>query len=153
MRDLMRQAYGDGARIHTNSWGGPTGGTSFDPQFGGYVADSQQVDQAAWEHKDMLILFAAGNDGLDLDHNGVVDTDSVGEPGTAKNVITVGASENQRASGGFNPGGPCVSWGDCWPTDYGIEPLASDMLSDNVNGMAAFSSRGPAISRRRATTR
>ncbi len=24
--DLMRQAYKDGARIHTNSWGGPTGG-------------------------------------------------------------------------------------------------------------------------------
>jgi subtilisin family serine protease len=141
--DLMRQAYADGARIHTNSWGGPTGGTQANPQYGGYVVDSQLVDQAAWEHKDMLILFAAGNQGTDQSGDGVIDPDSVGQPGTAKNVITVGASENERA-GGYNPGGPCNSWGDCWPTDFGVDPLASDTPSNNRNGMAAFSSRGPA---------
>jgi Subtilase family len=141
--NLMRQAYGDGARVHTNSWGGPTGGTQNNPQYGGYVVDSQQVDQAAWEHKDMLILFAAGNAGTDKDRNGVIDPDSVGEPGTAKNIITVGASENERASGGFNPGGPCNSWGDCWPADFSAAPLGSDTPSNNRNGMAAFSSRGP----------
>jgi subtilisin family serine protease len=142
--DLMRQAYKDGARIHTNSWGGPSGGTSQNPEYGGYIATSQQVDQAAWEHKDMLILFAAGNSGTDADADGVIDPDTIGQPGTAKNVITVGASENLRVSGGYNPGGACESWGDCWPKKYGAAPLAGDRPSDDANGMAAFSSRGPA---------
>ncbi|HEU5098888.1 MAG TPA: S8 family serine peptidase [Roseiflexaceae bacterium] len=141
--DLMRQAYGDGARIHTDSWGGPTGGTQNSPQYGGYVDTSQQVDLAAWQQKDMLILFSAGNSGTDANRNGVVDTDSINAPGTAKNTMTVGASENLRASGGYNPGGPCSSWGDCWFDDFGANPLANDTPSDDANGMAAFSSRGP----------
>jgi hypothetical protein len=140
---LMRQAYTDGARIHTNSWGGPTGGTSQNREYGGYVVESQQVDQAAWEHKDQLILFAAGNSGTDANGNGVVDPDSIGAPGTAKNVVTVGASENLRATGGLNPGGGCGYWGECWPDDFGANPLADDTPSNNANGMAAFSSRGP----------
>ncbi len=141
--DLMRQAYGDGARIHTNSWGGQTGDDPQHPQYGGYVPDSQQIDLAAWQKKDMLILFSAGNSGTDADGNGVIDSDSIGAPGTAKNVVTVGASENLRASGGYNPSGDCTSWGDCWPNDFGTGPLSNDTPSDDANGMAAFSSRGP----------
>ncbi len=129
--DLMRTAYADGARIHTNSWGGPTGGTPQNPQYGGYVLTSRQIDQAAWDRKDMLILFAAGNEGTDADKNGVVDPDSVGQPGTAKNVITVGASENNR---------PGIA--NTWGSAYGA-PVANDKKADNANGMAAFSSRGP----------
>ena len=68
----MRQAYGDGARVHTNSWGGPTGGTAQSPEYGGYVADSQQVDLAAWEHQDVLILFSGGNAGADANGDGVL---------------------------------------------------------------------------------
>lgn len=135
--DLMRQAYADGARIHTNSWGGPTGGNLLAPTYGGYVETSQQVDQAAWEHKDVLILFAAGNQGVDANGDGVVDPDSIGQPGTAKNVLTVGASENLRP--GDNGG---CSWGACF-SDYGANPIADDDVSDNASGMAAFSSRGP----------
>jgi hypothetical protein len=141
--DLMRDAYGDGARIHTNSWGGPTGGSQQLPQYGGYVETSQQVDLAAWQQKDMLILFAAGNEGTDANGNGVIDPDSIGQPGTAKNVVTVGASENLRTTGGYNPGGACESWGDCWFNDFGSAPLGNDTPSDDANGMAAFSSRGP----------
>jgi hypothetical protein len=141
--DLMRQAYADGARIHTNSWGGRTGGSQQFPQYGGYVDSSQQIDLAAWQKKDMLILFSAGNSGTDTNGNGVIDPDSIGQPGTAKNIITVGASENLRATGGYNPGGDCASWGDCWPNDFSAAPLANDTPSDNPNGMAAFSSRGP----------
>jgi hypothetical protein len=141
--DLMRQAYGDGARIHTNSWGGPTGGSQQFPQYGGYVDTSQQVDLAAWQQKNMLILFSAGNSGTDANRNGVIDLDSIGQPGTAKNVMTVGASENLRTTGGYNPGGACSSWGDCWFDDFGSAPLANDTPSDDKDGMAAFSSRGP----------
>jgi subtilisin family serine protease len=141
--DLMRQAYADGARIHSDSWGGPTGGTGFHPEYGGYTATAQQADQVAWERKDMLILFSAGNAGADGDQDGQIDPDSIGQPATAKNVVTVGASESLRATGGYNPGGNCANWLDCWPSEFGAEPIASDKVSDNANGMAAFSSRGP----------
>ena len=133
---LFGPAYNLGARIHTNSWG-------FSGSGGVYDTASERVDQAMWNNKDLLVLFSAGNDGTDADSNGVVDPDSIGSPGTAKNVITVGASENIRASGGYNPGGDCGSWGGCWPDDFSHLPIANDRLSDNANGMAAFSSRGP----------
>lgn len=134
--DLMRDAYQLGARIHTNSWGGQTGGSYYFPTFGGYVTSSQQIDAAAWEMKDMVILFSAGNDGTDANANGVVDLDSIGQPGTAKNCITVGATENSRPS--F-----AITWGDAWPSDFSVQPIYGDRVASNRIGMAAFSSRGP----------
>jgi len=120
---LMRDAYTLGARLHTNSWGSSSAGA--------YTSGSRQVDQAAWEKKDMLVLFAAGNDGVDVDKNGVVDPDSMGSPGTAKNVLTVGASENNRTSIPY-----------AWGSSYGA-PISTDLRANNISGMAAFSSRGP----------
>ena len=79
----------------------------------------------------MLILYAAGNEGEDVDGNGVVDPDSIGQPGTAKNIITVGASETDIGS---------IS--NVWGDSYG-SPIREDRRADNPNGMAAFSSRGP----------
>lgn len=140
---LFYPAYILGARIHTNSWGAPTGGTTEAPEFGGYTANSQLADWATWNNKNFLVLFSAGNNGTDANNNGVVDLDSISSPGTAKNVLTVGAAESVRASGGYNPGGPCVSWGTCWPSKFSQNPIASDTPSNNANGMAAFSSRGP----------
>jgi subtilisin family serine protease len=107
---LFKQAYEAGARIHTNSWGVPaaSGGTV-------YNAQSQAVDRFIWEHPDYTILFAAGNDG-DHDQNGQTNYGTVSTPGTSKNAITVGASQNDR---------PDKNQGK------------------NINGMASFSSRGP----------
>ncbi|MBV9789577.1 MAG: S8 family serine peptidase, partial [Chloroflexi bacterium] len=93
---LFQQAYNDGARLHTDSWGDATGPAS-DPeaQFGGYPYGSQRVDQFMWDHPDMTIFFAAGNSGIDgavtssgfcAGSNGVIDPDSLLAPGTAKNV-------------------------------------------------------------------
>jgi len=140
---LFKPAYDKGARVHSNSWGGPTGGTQLRPQYGGYDTEAQQVDAMMWQYKDMLILYSAGNSGEDKDRDGVVDPDSIGSPGTAKDVVTVGASENNRSSGGYNPGGPCGTWRECWPTSFPVAPIAGDALSNNPSGMAAFSSRGP----------
>ncbi len=122
-------------RLNTNSWGASV--------YGQYTVDSRNADRFIWDHPDMTVLFAASNDGIDSDSDGVVNPDSIGAPGTAKNVITVGASENQRATGGYNPGGPCSTWGTCWPADYPANPVRDDPLSNNVSGMVAFSSRGP----------
>lgn len=135
LNNLFQESYNWGARIHTNSWGSDAGGQ--------YLVTSQQADQFAWGHKDFTILFSAGNAGVDANSNGYVDLDSIGAPATAKNVITIGASENNRSSGGFNPGGPCSTYGGCWPADFPANPTSSDPLSDSPQELAAFSSRGP----------
>ncbi len=133
---LFSPAYDGGARIHTNSWGGRTGGTQENPEYGGYTSFSQNVDQTVWDYQDFLLLYAAGNFGKDVDQNGLVDADSIASPGTAKNVITVGASENNRP-------GITTTWGAGFPSDNWVEPIFSDPVADKTNGMAAFSSRGP----------
>jgi len=128
LNTLFQQAYDDGARVHSNSWGAPVAGQ--------YDTSAVQVDQFAWNHKDMVITFSAGNDGVDSNRDGVVDLDSMGSPGTAKNCITVGASEsNVNQNVGY--------WGTWWPTSYPTEPIKSDNVCDNADGMSAFSSRGP----------
>ena len=133
---IFGPAYDRGARVHTNSWGGPTGGTARRPQYGGYNTSAQAADIAAWSYKDLLILYAAGNSGTDADADGVVDPDSLGSPGTAKDVLTVGATENVRTN--IN-----VRWGDGWPQAFPANPIFNDLLADTADGMAAFSSRGP----------
>lgn len=130
--ELFAPAYKDGARIHTNSWGGAR-------QFGAYDDYARQVDEFMWEHPDMLIVFAAGNSGIDADKDGRVDAGSMSSPGTAKNVLTVGASENMVLIGGIQKKLGELMNGEAW----GVEPMASDLISNNENGIAAFSSRGP----------
>lgn len=128
LQTLFAQAYAEGARIHTNSWGADVRGR--------YTTDSFEVDDFVWRNRDLTVLFSAGNEGADGNANGVIDAGSVGSPGTAKNCITVGASESLR---------PAISkkWGTPWPADYPVAPLRDDLWADNIDGMAAFSSRGP----------
>ncbi|MDJ0617462.1 MAG: S8 family serine peptidase [Calothrix sp. MO_192.B10] len=127
LNDLFRVPYtDDGARVHTNSWGAANRGA--------YNIFCHQVDTFAWEHRDMVICFAAGNDGRDYDLNGAIDNGSIGAPGAAKNCITVGACENYR---------PEQAKPYSTLNIYKSEPIASDGWSTNPEGMAAFSSRGP----------
>jgi len=130
---IVGTAYPDGARIHTNSWG-----SAANP--GAYDTMASRVDEYMWKHPDMLILFAAGNSGEDLNGDGRIDEKSVGSPATAKNVLTVGASENELAVGGIQKQLHELREGE---KKWGVEPLRSDHLSDKGNGLAAFSSRGP----------
>jgi hypothetical protein len=51
-------------------------------------------------------------------------------------VLTVGASENLRPE-------QTSTWGAGWPDDFPVNPISSDRLADDADGMAAFSSRGP----------
>lgn len=127
---LYQQAYDAGVRIHNNSWGGG--------EYGAYDDYSEAVDRFLWEHKDFVILFAAGNDGVDRNRDGAVDEGSITPPGTAKNCITVGAAESVRSQGGYQ-----LSYGQLWPADFPANPLRSDKPSDDAADLAAFSSRGP----------
>jgi len=134
--ELFEQVYQETpARIHSDSWGSPDKSA--------YSLFSVQTDEFVWDHKDFLIVFAAGNDGIDVDGDGVVDPGSLYSPATAKNCITVGASENVRQSGGLSS----YTWGFLGSLEsrWMAEPIADDYVSDNEEGMAAFSSRGPCL--------
>lgn len=130
---MFVQAYDDGARMHTNSWGSAA-------SFGTYEKMAATVDQVMFEKQDLLIIFAAGNSGVDKNKDGRIDPNSVGTPGTAKNALTVGASENFTTTGGIQKKvGELASAKDNWP----VAPITLSTMSDNINGLAMFSSRGP----------
>ena len=139
---LFAQAYGGGARIHSNSWG-----TAY--KVGGeYTSYSEDVDEYSWSNQDFLIVFSAGNSGVDANFDGVIDLYSLGSPATAKNCIAVGATENDRPPGS-NPAPACdLTYGWYWPWDYPAEPISDSYVSDNPDGMAAFSSRGAQLAAR-----
>src|SRR5262249_18296092 len=139
---LFNAARTAGAKIHTNSWGS----TSEPPS--GYDLEAQDVDENTWNNKDFSILFAAGNEGIDSDGDGVINHYSIGTPASAKNCIAVGASENSRPGqqyeypqGTDNP----ATWGWFDDLSYAINPIFSDGMSDNSAGLAPFSSRGPVL--------
>jgi len=130
LSDLFLPPYKtDKARIHTNSWGS-TG------NFGVYDQQATDLDRFVAGHRDMLICFAAGNEGVDRNADGQIDLNSVTPPGTAKNCLTVGASENNRPN-------QSLTYGQGWPTDFPAKPISTDKVADNPEGMVAFSSRGP----------
>lgn len=111
----MGNAYNAGARISSNSWGYTTGNN--------YNADTQAHDTAVRDavsgtagNQELAIVFAAGNAGS--------AANTVRPPGTGKNVLTVGASENFRQTG----------------TDgCGIANTGANSAMDIIS----FSSRGP----------
>ena len=115
-QEWERAAYADGARISSNSWGF----TSTDAWQ--YTVPSQTYDRIVRDAQpgvpglqQMVVVFAAGNAGP--------GTGSVSSPGTAKNVITVGAGENER------PGADGCAIGDAG--------------ADSADDVIDFSSRGP----------
>jgi hypothetical protein len=156
LRQLFQQAYDGGARVHSDSWG------TFFFGYGVYTGDSADTDDFVWSHRDMAITFSAGNGGIDGNGDGVIDADSMAAPATAKNVIAVGASENDRfldyacdanlnylsddatqtcaAQGGQNH---VFAYGEAWPQSFPFDPLFSDPSAGDAEQMAAFSSRGP----------
>lgn len=134
-------AFSNVTRTSNNSWGN-TGSA------GQYNTFARETDRFVRDYFDMTIVFAAGNDGTDANMDGVSDLGTVMAPSTAKNVITVGASENLRANGGYNPGGNCGFYGECWPDKFFAAPLQGDRLSNHADGMVAFSGRGPTLSNR-----
>lgn len=135
MEIILQQAYDDGARVHSNSWGDKNNH---------YSTDSHDVDNFVWNHRDTVVVIAAGNAGKDSNQDGIIDSHSVGSPGTAKNCITVGASENHRP-GFYYVDGPVKfqRYGEGWSKAYPVKPISTDLLADNPDGLAAFSSRGP----------
>jgi len=138
--ELFKEAYDNGARIHNNSWGAFS--------FAGYSNTSLEVDRFVVANPDMLVVIAAGNDGIGIPRtasavmsaaNGFVDWPSVAAPATAKNGLTVGASRSSRTTGGYAE----LTWNDAWPDRYPHAPISTERISSDDQCLAAFSSRGP----------
>lgn len=130
---LFTPARAGGAFLHSNSWGSPA-------NLGAYDNMAVQVDEFSWNNLDFLPIFAAGNSGVDKNKDGIIDPGSTSTPGTSKNSLTVGASENLLSTGGIQRK---ISELRNAKDNWGAEPIFSSKLSDDPNGVAVFSSRGP----------
>ncbi|USP74613.1 hypothetical protein yc1106_01887 [Curvularia clavata] len=143
---LFQQAYDAGARVHSNSWGTPMLPSTRVQR--PYDTAAASIDKFVWDHQDMTIVFAAGNEGQDADLNGTVNERSLGAEASAKNCITVGACESYRPDLTVAKTNAPYSYGTFWPDRYAKNPLKDDHLADNPEGVAAFSSRGPTAENR-----
>ena len=106
LEPVLLQAWRQGARVHSNSWGDEE---DIEP-FNRYTERTADFDRFVWQHPEMVIVAAAGNAGP--------FDDTVGSPSTGKNVLSVGAALH----GDLEP--PCVvsfsSRG--WTDDGRIKP-------------------------------
>ncbi len=119
--NLESEAYHDGARINNNSWGAAGSGI-YDitaQTYDALVRNAQPAGStyATNHNQEMVIVFVSGNEGP--------SPQTIEQPGSAKNVITVGASENVQAIGGNDGCG--------FP----------DSEADSANDVWSVSSRGP----------
>lgn len=113
--DTVLSAYNAGANITSNSWGSNVAGL-YDAEAQAYDALTRDASSTLPGNQEMLHIFSAGNAGLS-------GPQTVGSPGTAKNVLTVGATESVR--------------------DVGIPDGCGSTGSATADNIANFSSRGP----------
>jgi Subtilase family. len=113
--DMLARSYQYGARISSNSWGAAVAGAyNLNSQTYDFLVRDAQRPGSVFPtpgNQEVVIVFSAGNSGP--------GAQTIGAPATAKNVITVGASQNTRSAG------------------------------ENAENMASFSSRGPCADGRR----
>jgi len=143
LNDLFLPSYignaAGAARLSSNSWGGGAAGA--------YSLSSLQCDQFMWAHKDYLIQFANGNGGPALL--------TVAPPATAKNIGSIGGTQNSTALGMYNgssrgptldnrrkptyvcPGQGVTSSVGTTPTSY-LSYTGTSMASPTATGMMAL---------------
>lgn len=112
---VVASSYNAGATMTSNSWGAGINGR-YDSSSQAYDALTRDASSTTAGNQQMAHIFAAGNDGP--------GATTIGSPGTAKNVITVGATENVR--------------------DNGTADGCSETAANSADDIAGFSSRGPA---------
>jgi uncharacterized repeat protein (TIGR01451 family) len=111
---VVAASYNSGAQFTSNSWGADVGGT-YDSSSQAYDQLTRDASSTTGGNQEMLHVFAAGNAGS--------SANTVGSPATAKNVLSVAATENVR--------------------DQGVIDGCSESAANNADDMATFSSRGP----------
>jgi hypothetical protein len=96
LSQLVADAYASGARVNNNSWGAGYDDGSYgmySQEYDALVRDAQSTNSTLPTpgNQEMVIVFAAGNSGP--------SGQTVDQPATAKNVITVGAADNVQQFG------------------------------------------------------
>lgn len=81
---ILEQAYAQGARIHSNSWGDRLSPTA------SYPPAARDIDAFVVAHPDMLVVFNTGN----AIGSGTVPASSLSAPGSAKNTLQVGGTRD-----------------------------------------------------------
>jgi hypothetical protein len=128
--DLLTLAVERGAKIINLSWGTPIDGS--------YDHGSLSVDKFVYEHPDVLVVVAAGNDGKEDPRSGELAFNTLGTPASAKNVLTVGASSTDRKDPAFHK-----TWSEFRPQKFS-QPLALlSLVAGDPDLHAATSSLGP----------
>ncbi len=112
--DMFSHSWQNSARIQTNSWGNEN-------LVGEYSSDSRSADAFIVDNPRFLVLFSAGDLGAD-------GPSTITPPGTAKNVLTVGASTT--GSEGSDPAGDVPDFSSMGATlDGRIKP---DLVAPGV---------------------
>ncbi|MFM2119612.1 MAG: hypothetical protein RL722_1080 [Pseudomonadota bacterium] len=131
-----------GAGLISNSWGHrPTAATRHR-----YTATrAMAVDQWCWSHPDVLVLHASGNEETDANGDGVLDNVGMRLEAVAKNALTIGACENQRADGGVANSYANSFGGSFVAVPGGTGAAGAFTVSDNSRDIALFSGRGTVL--------
>jgi subtilisin family serine protease/subtilisin-like proprotein convertase family protein len=126
--ELQAQTATNGARISNNSWGYLG---AYDYTFAAASWDAAVRDSIPRQtgSQPVAYVFSAGNDGSGLDDGSGGFANTVAAPGTAKNVITVGATEQFR-----NITNEIII--------NGVTNVPFVSMTDSDNQVASFSSRG-----------
>ncbi|MBE2235092.1 MAG: S8 family serine peptidase, partial [Anaerolinea sp.] len=119
---LIKSEQDNGAQISTNSWGCSGCAATYDDSSQAYDVGVRDADLSQAGNQELIYIFSAGNSGS--------GAGTIGTPGNGKNMLTVGASENQRPS----------DESGAWTDGCGIGPTGADNAMDIIS----FSSRGPA---------
>ncbi|MBI3733722.1 MAG: S8 family serine peptidase, partial [Chloroflexi bacterium] len=112
---VVSQSYAQGALITSNSWGDASARGVYDTPAQTYDALTRDASATTPGNQPILHIFAAGNSGS--------SAGTINSPGTAKNVVTVGATEGVR--------------------DQGVSDGCLITSANNADDVISFSSRGP----------
>jgi len=104
------------ASFSSNSWGSTDGS---------YNSYNQDTDRFAWDHRDFLPIYAAGNYG----ERGFY---SISSPGSSKNALTIGACHNMGFGTGIRVTSPSNCSGDYSLTPAGFGKEFDSMSFDNL---------------------
>jgi len=128
--DLLRLATAHGAKIINLSWGTAIGGS--------YDHGSLSVDRFVYNHPEVLVVVAAGNNGQVDRISGELIFNTIGTPASAKNVLTVGASATDRKEARFRK-----TWADFRPESFSRPKPILSFVAGDPDLHAANSGRGP----------
>eukprot|EP00587_Corethron_hystrix_P001682 CAMPEP_0113306470 /NCGR_PEP_ID=MMETSP0010_2-20120614/5706_1 /TAXON_ID=216773 ORGANISM="Corethron hystrix, Strain 308" /NCGR_SAMPLE_ID=MMETSP0010_2 /ASSEMBLY_ACC=CAM_ASM_000155 /LENGTH=797 /DNA_ID=CAMNT_0000161139 /DNA_START=87 /DNA_END=2477 /DNA_ORIENTATION=+ /assembly_acc=CAM_ASM_000155 len=112
-------AYSKGAFIHSASWGAQTAS---------YNLDSKWFDEFTWRNPKFLTFIAAGNSGP--------SSKSIGAPATAKNILSVGATQKAVKANKL------TNWSSRGPTNDGRMGPMIVAPGDGTNSASAGNNNG-----------